>query len=120
MFEGLLAAFVVGGILCAVGQLFMDLTDPAIKPGHILVGYVIGGAILSALQVYQPLVDLGGAGATVPLSGFGHIMAQGAIKGVASHGVMGIFSGGVEAAAGGIAAAVVFGYIMAVVFNPKG
>jgi stage V sporulation protein AE len=113
-------AFLIGGGLCVIGQLVMDLTKPAITPGHILVGYISGGAILSAIGLYKPLVDLGGAGATIPLSGFGHILAQGAIKGAAAKGVLGAFSGGVEASAAGIAAAVVFGYIAAVLFNPKG
>lgn len=98
----------------------MDLTKPEITPGHILVGYISGGAILSAVGLYKPLVDIGGAGATIPLSGFGHLLAQGAIKGAAEKGLLGAFSGGIEASAAGIAAAIVFGYIVAVVFNPKG
>lgn len=118
--DSLLMAFLVGGGLCVIGQLVMDLTKPGITPGHILVGYISGGAILSAIGLYKPLVDLGGAGATIPLSGFGHLLAQGAIKGAMGKGVLGAFSGGVEASAAGIAAAVVFGYIAAVVFNPKG
>jgi stage V sporulation protein AE len=110
----------MGGTLCLIGQLIMDLTKPDITPGHMLVGYVTGGAILSGLGLYQPLVELGGAGATVPLSGFGHLLAQGALNGVHEKGLVGAFSGGVEAAAAGIAASIVFGYIMAVLFNPKG
>lgn len=113
-------AFLIGGALCVVGQLAMDLTKPGITPGHILVGYITIGAILSALGLYQPLIDIGGAGATIPLSGFGHTLAQGAIEGVKQKGILGAFSGGVEAAAAGICAAVVFGYIVAVLFNPKG
>ncbi len=74
-----LMAFVVGGLLCLIGQLVMDLTRTSITPAHVLVGYVTGGAILSALGLYQPLVNLAGAGATIPLSGFGHSLAQGAI-----------------------------------------
>ncbi|MGI6487982.1 MAG: stage V sporulation protein AE [Syntrophomonadaceae bacterium] len=115
-----LSAFLMGGTLCLIGQLIMDLTKPDITPGHMLVGYVTGGAILSGLGLYQPLVELGGAGATVPLSGFGHLLAQGALNGVHEKGLVGAFSGGVEAAAAGIAASIVFGYIMAVLFNPKG
>lgn len=115
-----LSAFLMGGTLCLIGQLIMDLTKPNITPGHMLVGYVTGGAILSGLGLYQPLVELGGAGATVPLSGFGHLLAQGALNGVHEKGLVGAFSGGVEAAAAGIAASIVFGYIMAVLFNPKG
>lgn len=116
----LLSAFIVGGILCLIGQLVMDLTGPGITPGHILVGYITIGTFLSGLGLYQPLVDIGGAGATVPLSGFGHSLAQGVIKAVETKGILGIFSGGVEATAAGITAAIVFGYVAAVLFNPKG
>lgn len=97
----------------------MDFTKPKITPGHILVGYITIGAILSGLGLYQPLVDIGGAGATVPLSGFGHLLAQGAIEAAAKKGILGAIGGGVEAAAAGISAAVVFGYVAAVLFNPK-
>jgi len=113
-------AFIIGGTLCLIGQLIMDLTKPEITPGHILVGYITAGAILSGLGLYKPLVKLGGAGATVPLSGFGHLLTEGAIKGVEQKGLLGAFSGGLEAAAAGIAAAIIFGYITAVIFNPKG
>lgn len=115
----LLMAFLIGGSLCLIGQLVMDLTKPSITPGHILVGYISGGAILSGLGLYQPLVDIGGAGATIPLSGFGHLLTQGALKGVEQKGLLGAFSGGVEAAAAGIATAIIFGYVIAVIFNPK-
>jgi len=115
----LLMAFLVGGSLCLIGQLVMDLTKPGITPGHILVGYITLGALLSALGLYQPLIDIGGAGATIPLSGFGHSLAQGAIAGVQEKGLLGAFSGGVSATAGGITAAIVFGYLAAVLFNPK-
>jgi len=116
----LISAFIVGGLLCVVGQLAMDLTKPNITPGHILVGFITVGAFASAVGLYQPLVDWGGAGATVPLSGFGHSLAQGTIQAVQEKGLLGVFSGGVEATAGGITAAIVFGYLMAVLFNPKG
>lgn len=116
----LLMAFLIGGSLCVIGQLIMDLTKPSITPGHILVGYISAGTILSALGLYKPLIDIGGAGATIPLSGFGHVLAQGAIKGASEKGVLGALGGGIEAAAAGIAAAVIFGYIVAVLFNPKG
>ncbi len=116
----LLMAFLVGGTLCLIGQLIMDLTKPGVTPGHILVGYITSGAILSGLGLYQPLVNIGGAGATVPLSGFGHLLAQGTLKAVEQKGLLGAISGGVEAAAAGITAAIVFGYIVAVLFNPKG
>ncbi len=116
----ILAAFLIGGAICLIGQLIMDLTPYQITPGHILVGYVTGGAVLSALGLYEPLVKLGGAGATVPLSGFGHALAQGAIQGAKTKGLLGALGGGLEATAVGIAAAIVFGYSMAVIFNPKG
>lgn len=114
-------AFVVGGGICIIGQLLMDLTSHRITPSHILVSFVTGGAILSALGLYQPLIDFAGAGATVPLPGFGHILAQGAIEGATKKGLLGAFGGGIEAAAVGIAAAVIFGYLVAVVFSaPRG
>ena len=116
----ILKAFLLGGLFCMVGQLFMVLTPFNITPAHILVAYVTGGAVISALGLYQPLVDWGGAGATVPLSGFGHSLAQGAIEGVKSRGLLGAIGGGLEATAVGIAAAVVFGLAVAIFFNPKG
>lgn len=115
-----LRAFVVGGLFCVIAQLLMDLTSYKITPAHILVGFVTGGALLSAAGVYQPLVEWAGAGATVPLTGFGHLLAQGSITGVKENGLMGAFSGGVAAAAAGITAAVVFGYLASLVFRPKG
>ncbi|MDI6813547.1 MAG: stage V sporulation protein AE [Desulfitobacteriaceae bacterium] len=120
MFEMVVSAFLVGGVLCVLGQLLMDLTKPSFTPAHVLVTFVTGGAILGALGWYKPLVDIGGAGATIPLSGFGYTLAKGAIEGVSQRGFIGIFSGGVEAAAVGIAAAVLFGYLVSVTFNPKG
>ncbi len=118
--KSLLMAFLVGGIICALGQLLMDLTPYKITPGHILVGYVTGGAVLSALGLYQPLVELGGAGATVPLSGFGHALVQGAIEGVKSKGILGALGGGIEATSVGVAAAIIFGLVVATFFTPKG
>lgn len=112
-------AFVVGGLICVIGQLWMDLTRSSITPAHILVGFVVGGAILSALGLYQPLVDFAGAGATIPLSGFGHSLAQGAIEGVRERGLMGAIAGGMEATAFGVVVAVIFGYVIAVLFNPR-
>lgn len=113
-------AFFIGGAICVVGQLLMDLTSYKFTPAHVLVTFVTAGAILSALGLYQPLVNLAGAGATVPLSGFGHLLAQGAIKGAGQNGLLGVFSGGVTAAAAGITAAVVFGYLAALTFKPRG
>jgi len=116
----ILMAFLIGGALTLIAQLIMDLTKSSITPAHILVGYVTGGAVLSAIGLYEPLIKIGKAGAMVPLSGFGHTLAQGAMQGVKSKGLLGAFGGGVEAAAVGIAGAVIFGYTMAVLFNPKG
>jgi stage V sporulation protein AE len=115
-----LKAFLVGGLICVAVQLLMDLTNFKVTPGHVLVGLVTAGVALSAVGIYEPLVKFAGAGATVPLSGLGHILAQGAIKGVDRGGLLGAFNGGVAAAAAGITAAVVFGYFAALLFKPKG
>ena len=98
----------------------MDLTAPNITPAHVLVSFVTGGAILGALGWYEPLIKIGGAGATIPLSGFGYALSKGAMEAVGERGFLGVLSGGVEATAVGIAAAVFFGYMMSVIFNPKG
>jgi len=120
MFEMIIPAFIVGGLICVIGQLLMDLTKPTVTPAHVLVIFVTTGAILTMFGWYEPLVKIGGAGATVPLSGFGYILAKGAMTGVEEKGLIGAFSGGIEAAAVGIAVAVFFGYLISVVFNPKG
>jgi stage V sporulation protein AE len=120
MFEMIIPAFIVGGLICVIGQLLMDLTKVSITPAHVLVTFVTGGAILGALGLYQPLVKIAGAGATVPLSGFGYSLAKGAMEAVSKHGLIGAFSGGIEATAVGIAAAVLFGYGVAILFNPRG
>ena len=111
-----LYAFLCGGVLCAAGQVLIDKTK--LTPARILTGYVVLGVLLSALGLYQPLVALAGAGATVPLTGFGHALAKGVRKAVGEKGWLGIFTGGLTATAGGIAAAVVFGVLMALVFKP--
>lgn len=111
-----LKAFLVGGVLCAIGQLLIDRTK--LTPARIVVVYVVTGVILSALGIYQRLVDWGGAGATVPLTGFGHTLAKGVKEAVTEDGVLGIFTGGVKAGAGGITAAIFFGYIIALIFKP--
>jgi len=113
-----LMAFIVGGLICIVGQLLMDLTP--LTPAHILVLFVVLGGVLSALGLYQPLVDIGGAGATVPLPGFGYSMVSGTFEEIDNAGFIGIFSGALKSAAVGITAAVIFGFTMAVLFNPKG
>lgn len=110
-------AFIVGGIICVIGQLLMDLTK--LTPARVLVTFVTVGAILHGIGVYQPIVDFGGAGATTPLTGFGYALAKGSIKGVKESGIIGAFTGGLSAASGGIAGAIFFGYIMALLFNPK-
>ena len=110
-------AFLCGGILCLMGQILIDKTK--LTPAKILVTYVTAGVILSALGLYQPLVDWGGAGATVPLTGFGHLLAKGVKKAVAEQGVIGALTGGVTAAAGGITAAIFFGFLVALVCKPK-
>ena len=112
-----LNAFLCGGLLCAVGQVLIDKTS--LTPAKILVLYVTAGVVLSAVGLYQPLADWGGAGATVPLTGFGHLLAKGVRKAVAEKGFLGALSGGVTAAAGGITAAIFFGFLVALVCKPK-
>ena len=109
-------AFLCGGILCAIGQILIDKTK--LTPARILTGYVVAGVLLGAIGVYQPIADWGGAGATVPLTGFGFSLAKGVQKAVAEKGWLGVFTGGLTATAGGIAAAVVFGVVMALIFKP--
>lgn len=111
-----LKAFVVGGILCAVGQIFIDKTK--LTPARILVGYVVLGVILSGLGLYQPLIDFAGAGASVPLTGFGHTLAKGVREGLVEKGLFGILSGGLTATSAGIAAAIIFALIVALIFKP--
>lgn len=109
-------AFVVGGAFCAVGQILIDKTK--LTPARILVGYVVSGVVLSGLGLYQPLIDFAGAGASVPLTGFGHLLAKGVREGLAESGLFGILSGGLTATAAGIAAAVIFSLIVALIFKP--
>ena len=109
-------AFITGGIICALSQILIDRTK--MTPARILVSYVVLGVILTALGLYQPLVVWGGAGATVPLLGFGYSLAKGVAKGFAESGLLGVFTGGVTGAAGGIAAAIVFGCLFAILARP--
>ena len=109
-------AFLVGGLFCAVGQVLIDKTK--LTPARILVGYVVAGVLLSALGLYQPLVEFAGAGATVPLTGFGHLLATGVQKAVAEKGILGALTGGRTASAAGITAAMIFGLLVALIFNP--
>ena len=113
----LLRAFIVGGLICIIGQILIDKTK--LTPARILVIFVTTGAILGGLGIYKHLVDFAGAGATVPLTGFGNLLAKGAIQKVQEIGLVGAFTGGTTAAAGGIAAAVFFGYIASLVSKPK-
>ncbi len=112
-----LKAFLVGGAFCLVGQLLIDLTK--LTPARILTAYVVAGVVLGAVGLYQPLADWAGAGATVPLTGFGNLLAKGVKEAVAEKGVIGAFTGGFTAAAGGICAAVFFGIIVATIFKSK-
>ncbi len=112
-----LAAFLCGGLLCLVGQILIDKTK--LTPARILVLYVVIGVVLGALGLYPRLVDLCGAGATVPLTGFGWNLSKGGAEAVAQRGFLGVLTGGVTAAAGGITAAVFFGYLAAVLFRAK-
>ena len=113
----LLKCFVTGGIICIIGQILIDKTK--LTPAKILVIFVTTGAILGGLGIYQYLVDFAGAGATVPLTGFGYNLAKGAIEGIEQYGLIGAFTGGVKSAAGGIAAAVSFGYLASLISKPK-
>lgn len=109
--------FLCGGLLCLIGQVLIDLTK--LTPARILTGYVVAGVALQAVGLYQPLVDWAGAGATVPLTGFGYSLAKGVAKAVGEQGLLGVITGGLTATAGGIAAAVVFGLLMALLCKPK-
>lgn len=110
-------AFVCGGILCVVGQILIDKTK--LTPARILVSYVVAGVVLGALGFYQPIADWGGAGATVPLTGFGFSLAKGVQKAVAEDGLLGAITGGITSTAGGITAAIVLALLVAILFKPK-
>lgn len=112
-----LKAFVVGGLLCVIGQILIDKTS--LTPARILVSYVVLGVILGAVGVYGPLVEFAGAGASVPLTGFGYNLAKGVKEAVEKDGFLGIFTGGLRATAGGIAAAVVSGLVVSLIFKAK-
>ena len=112
-----LNAFLCGGVLCAIGQLLIDKTK--LTPARILVCYVVAGVALTALGVYQFVVDWGGAGATVPLTGFGYSRAKGVKKAIDEQGFLGIFTGGLTATAGGITAAILFGLVLALLRRPR-
>jgi len=109
-------AFLIGGTICAIGQLLIDFTK--LTPARILVIFVTVGVALTGLGLYEPLVKFAGAGATVPLTGFGYLMAKGTLEAIREHGLIGVFSGGVASSAAGIAAAVFFGYVAALLSKP--
>ncbi len=111
-----LKAFLVGGLICVIGQILLQTTK--LTSARILVLFVVSGVILTALGVYKPLVDFAGAGATVPLTGFGYSLAMGAIEAVNKYGILGALAGGVTRTAAGIAAAIVFGLLNALIFKP--
>lgn len=113
----LLKCFIVGGAICIIGQILIDKTK--LTPARILVVFVTTGCILGGFGIYEKLVNFAGAGATVPLTGFGNNLAKGAIEDVQKYGLIGAFTGGVRASAGGIAAAVFFGYIASLISKPK-
>lgn len=112
-----LKAFIVGGLLCVIGQILIDKTK--LTPARILTCYVVAGVFLGAIGVYQYLADFAGAGACVPLTGFGFTIAKGVKEAVAQEGLLGALTGGLKASAGGITAAVVFGLLAALLFSPK-
>ena len=116
LFQNLLPAFVTGGIICALAQILIDKTN--LTPARIVVLFLSLGVVLTGLGVYEPIVEFGGAGATVPIVGFGYALAKGVEKGVSTYGISGVLSGGITAAAAGIAAAVVFGWLAAVLSKP--
>ncbi len=117
MLTDVLKAFIVGGALCAVGQILIDRTK--LTPARILTGFVVAGVILSAIGIYGPLVDFAGAGASVPLTGFGHLLAEGVREAVDEKGFAGVFTGGMTAASGGLTAALAFGLTAAACFRQR-
>ena len=112
-----LQVFITGGIICVIGQLLMDGTK--LTPAHVLVLFVTAGAILGGLGLYQPIVEYGKSGATLPLPGFGYSLAKGAIEGAKAEGFLGGIAGGMKATAAGVTVAITFGYIIALIFSPK-
>ena len=117
MWTDFLKAFLVGGFLCLIGQIFIDKTK--LTPARILTGYVVAGTILGAVGLYEPFAKWAGCGATVPLTGFGNLLARGVREGVAEKGFLGIFTGGLTAAAGGIGAAILASLLAALIFKSK-
>lgn len=114
----LINSFWVGGLFCLVAQILIDKTK--LTPARIMVSYVVAGVILSAVNVYKPLVDFAGCGASIPIIGFGHCLAKGVEKAVSENGFLGIFSGGLTASAAGVSVAVFLGFLFSLIFKPKG
>ncbi len=117
IFINILKAYVVGGFFCIIGQILIDKTK--LTPARILTAYVVGGVILGAIGVYEPIVEFAGAGATVPLTGFGYLLSNGVKKAVDAYGLWGAISGGLTASAAGITAAIFFGFVMGLLFHSK-
>lgn len=116
LFVDCLKAFFVGGFICLLGQILIDYTK--LTPARILVTYVVGGVVLTAIGIYDPIVKFAGAGATVPLTGFGYSLANGVVEAVDQYGLVGVLSGGLTATAAGISAAIFFGFVMSLIFKP--
>jgi len=112
-----LKAFIVGGILCLIGQILIDKTK--LTPARILVSYVVIGVFLGAIGIYEPLVSFAGAGATVPLTGFGYVLAKGVKDAIAEDGFLGVITGGLKSAAGGITVAIIAGLLVSLIFKPR-
>ena len=117
IFLNCLFAFLTGGTICLIGQILIDYTK--LTPARILTGYVVAGVLLTAVGIYEPIVEFGGAGATVPLSGFGNLIAQGVREAVSSQGLIGALTGPLASAAAGISAALIFGFIASLIFKGK-
>ena len=117
LFLDCIKAFLVGGLICLIGQVLIDRTK--LSPARILTAFVVSGVLLEALGIYGPIRDWAGAGATVPLTGFGATLAKGVREAVAQQGVLGAFTGGITAAAGGITAAILFGWLAAMLAKPQ-
>lgn len=117
MFMDYIWAFVIGGLFCAIGQVLIDYTK--LTPARILVAFVVAGVVLGAFGIYRPLIDFAGAGASVPLTGFGNTLAEGVKEAVDTKGLIGIFTGGLSASSAGITAAILFGLIMGICCRSK-
>lgn len=111
-------AFLIGGLICIIGQLMMDLTK--MTPAHVMTTLVVSGAVLGGLGLYDPLIEFAGAGATVPITSFGNALVKGALAEAEQHGLIGIITGIFEVTSAGVSAAIIFGFFAAIIFKPKG